>query len=289
MPFQPKPITFREFRAVYADVIRCVWENWTPEMQSRIAEHNWGWRECTYNFHTYLEASATRFYKAYCHIQRRGPEQSICDIGGFWGVFPITLRRLGYRVHMTECLAYYAKCFDRLFEAIRDEGVTIVDYDPFAEGRGLPEEADFVTVLAVLEHYPHSLRDFFHNVTSSLKPDGHLYVEVPNIAYWPKRMALLRGNTPLVPITDIYRSRTPFIGHHHEFTMRELRQLVQVNGFAVVDEDRFNYSLECGTRMKTFLRHPLRPLIFLCLRDSREILSILCQKVASSITTKHAA
>ena len=120
--------------------------------------------------------------------------------------------------------------------------MTILDYDPFLPEASLSERFDVITVMAVLEHYPHSLKTFMTNIRSLTQPDGRLYIEVPNIAYWPKRTALLFGRTPLAQLTDIFHSEVPFIGHHHEFTIAELRDLVRLSGLSIVYEDYYNYT-----------------------------------------------
>ena len=109
---------------------------------------------------------------------------------------------------------------------------------------------------------------------------GHLYIEVPNIAYWPKRVEmLLRGTTPLVPIGVIYAAREPFIGHCHEYTLAELRALCELSGLELVEEFAYNYSQAAvpgspaaatpGLVSRTMFRY--RP-------ETREVLSVLARR-----------
>ena len=202
----------------------------------------------------------------------------VCDVGGFWGVFPITLKRLGYQVTLTESLEYYGTAFNELFNYIALQGIRIIDYDPFKLGP-VPGQYDTLTVMAVLEHYPYSLRDFMINMTSMLKSEGNLYIEVPNIAYWPKRMNLLFGRSPLVPLQDIYRSETPFIGHHHEFTISELKALTELSNFEIVKEFYYTYSVG-GDLWKRLLQSPIETVVQTVWPNTRECLAILCRKKA---------
>jgi 2-polyprenyl-3-methyl-5-hydroxy-6-metoxy-1,4-benzoquinol methylase len=117
--------------------------------------------------------------------------------------------------------------------------VEIFDYDPFEAEAALDRRFDVVTLMAVLEHYPHSHKILMKYISSLIRPDGKLYIEVPNIAYWPKRVSLLIGRTPLA---DIYRSDVPFIGHHYEFTITELRELADLSGMKALAEDFYNYT-----------------------------------------------
>ncbi|MBA3806438.1 MAG: class I SAM-dependent methyltransferase [Acidobacteria bacterium] len=273
-----KPLSWQAFNEVYQASVRRVLEHWTTQMQWEIASHCRGWSPDRFDFRDYLEASSVRFYRAYRAFTKAGDPPSICDVGGFWGVFPVTLRELGYDVTMTESLQYYGGSFNPLFDYIRERGVTILDYDPFQPEARLIARFDVVTVMAVLEHYPHSLKPFMENVVSLLPPGGRLYLEVPNIAYWPKRIELLRGQTPQTPLADIFHSETPFIGHHHEFTLAELRELVASSGLSVISEDTYNYTPGSLPALKRVLRSPLQFLAFSLLKDSRECLAILCRR-----------
>ena len=268
-----------EFRELYAAGVREVLEFLSPSMQEEIAAHNRGWQAGFTNFAAYLHASWIRYYRCYLHLAARSTARSVCDVGGFWGAFPIALRRLGYDVTMTESLQYYSRTFEELFGFIRSQDVNIVDLDPFEKDAVGAGTFDVVTVMAVVEHYPHSLRTFMTNITRMMADDGRIYLEVPNIAFWDKRVQMLFGHTPLVPVHDIYFSEVPFIGHHHEFTRRELRQLAEFAGLSVVEEEAFNYSPGLELRPARFFTRPVSSLAFLLRPDSRELLGILCRKL----------
>jgi 2-polyprenyl-3-methyl-5-hydroxy-6-metoxy-1,4-benzoquinol methylase len=270
-------ISFQEFERIYQASVRAVFEHWTAEMQSLIALHCHGWSPGLFDFKNYLEASSIRFYKAYRSIARQGANLSVCDVGGFWGVLPLTLKELGYDVAMTESLKYYNDSFGALFEFIRERGVEIFDYDPFEEAAALDRQFDVVTLMAVLEHYPHSHKILMQNISRLMKPDGRLYIEVPNIAYWPKRVGLMMGRTPLAQLADIYLSDVPFIGHHHEFTIAELRELAQLSGMKVLAEDFYNYTPGSLPNILMLVRRPVQYMAFLLLKDARECLAVLCE------------
>lgn len=271
-------ISFQEFDKVYQASVRAVFGHWTPEMQREIAQHCHGWSPGLFDFKSYLEASSIRFYKAYCQVAARGENPSVCDVGGFWGVLPLTLKELGYTVAMTESLKYYDDSFDALFDFIRGRGVQVFDYDPFETDAALDKEFDVVTLMAVLEHYPHSHRTLMQNVSKLMRPEGKLYIEVPNIAYWPKRVGLMMGRTPLAQLEDVYRSEVPFIGHHHEFTRAELRDLVRLSGMKVLVEDLYNYTPGSLPNLKMLVRRPLQFTAFLLLKEARECLAVLCER-----------
>ena len=276
-------LSFKDFSKVYLEALEFSYRHWTPEMQREIARHWYGANPPTFTFKPYLRASALRYYYAYRTMLPYGEGAEICDVGGLWGVFPITLKALGYKVTMTESLQYYSSAFMPLFEQVTRLGVNIIDYDPFKRGEVVPGRFDIITVMAVLEHYPHSLKDFTTNILAMLNPYGKIYFEVPNIAYWPKRIGLLWGKTPLVNLEEIFLSEVPFIGHHHEFTLAELRHLVQLADMRIINERLYNYS-ENIFALKTFIRSPIKFLAYFFLKDSRECLAVLCEKTSAGTT-----
>ena len=143
--------------------------------------------------------------------------------------------------------------------------------------RNYPNNSIFITVMAVLEHYPHSLKTLIENVKRITAENGRLYFEAPNIAYWPKRMGLLKGQTPLAQLADIYQSDEPFIGHHHEFTLAEMRDLSRLSGLKIVAEDFYNYSLADVGKLKLLIRYPVMSLAFILSKPSRECIAVLCE------------
>lgn len=269
--------SFAEFNSAYLSCLDEIWPYWSEEMQVEIARHCSGWAPGKIDFYEYLRLSSVRFYKAWTALAVYDTT-SLCDIGGFWGVWPMTAKKLGVAtVAMTESLKYYGSSFDPLFDQIKNRGVEIYDYDPFSTVAKPPQTFDLVTAMAVLEHYPHSLKTFLVNAKSLMKEDGHLLLEVPNIAYWPKRIGLLKGETPLASIEDIYLSNEPFIGHHHEFTVREVRDLARISELKIVREQTFNYTLADASKLKLLLRYPIMSLAFRFDQTSRECIMVVCE------------
>jgi 2-polyprenyl-3-methyl-5-hydroxy-6-metoxy-1,4-benzoquinol methylase len=267
-----------DFDREYSRALSEIFQYWTPDMQRQMAVHCQGWAPGDFDFKAYLAASVVRFAHVYEALLAHGG-RSVCDIGGFWGILPIVLRRLGFKVAMTEALGYYDKCFAPLFDFIRGEGVEIVDYDPFGTAP-FPAAAtfDWVTILAVLEHYPHSLKQFMHNVIPIASATGRYYFEVPNIAFWPKRIGLLLGRTPLASLAQIYRSEVPFIGHHHEFTMTELEELMALAGLVTTQRLAYNYSPAAIPSRINGVKRPLASFTYAMFPYTRECLAVIAQR-----------
>ncbi|OAD23431.1 hypothetical protein THIOM_000739, partial [Candidatus Thiomargarita nelsonii] len=87
--------TLREFDEIYQATVTNVMRYWTPAMQAEIAKHCYDWGR--FDFNNYLRRSSIRFYKAYQSFATNRDDISICDVGGFWGIFPLMLKRLGFK------------------------------------------------------------------------------------------------------------------------------------------------------------------------------------------------
>jgi len=234
----------RQYVRSVADVLRHL----SPEMQRKMARHNPGWAPGATDFPNYLRRSSTRFHRPVHRWSAQGPIDLV-DVGGFWGVLPLTLVRLGHRAAMTECLRYYDEAFDGLFDFLRGEGVVIHDLDPFdeapfgADGEP-PRRFRHVAAMAVLEHYPHSTRFFLRNLARLATDDAEFCIEVPNLAHLPRRLALLRGQSVLPAAVMIHDAAMPFTGHHHEYTVADLQSLLEHAGFEIRETICADYSAQ---------------------------------------------
>lgn len=263
-----KKVAFKEFEKIYKKHLLLLNKFWNAEMQAKIAKHNIGWAE-PYSFSAYLELSVKRFYLAYLEIPKT--TKTCCDIGGFWGIYPLVLKELGYQVTMTEALKYYDESFDDIFKYVSSNGVEIIDIDPFETE--LKRKFDYISVMAVLEHIPYSLKFFMNNMKNSLNNDSYIYIEVPNIAYYYKRKNLLKGKSPIPKIETIFSSDVPFLGHHHEYTMRELKKLIELAELKVINSISYNYSIIPS--FKYFISNPLANIVFRFNPNSKEVIAIL--------------
>jgi 2-polyprenyl-3-methyl-5-hydroxy-6-metoxy-1,4-benzoquinol methylase len=231
-----------EYPRAVDDVMRFV----TPERQEVIARHNLGLGPSRTDLRHYLRASVKRYLRAVelfnAHVPDHRDGLDVLDVGGFLGAFPLTLRRLGATVTLAEVYGYYGEALDGLRAYLVSEGVEVWDVD-FTE-EILPGERRFtlVTNMAMLEHLASSPRVLMGNLRAVTGKRGALVIETPNICYWPTRWGLLRGRSVHPPLDVVYGSEVPFLGHHREYTIRELTELLDWSGFHLEEVTTLNYT-----------------------------------------------
>ena len=87
--------------------------------------------------------------------------------------------------------------------------MTIWDLD-LTQPEAAPDASfQLVTNMAMIEHLPDSPRPLMDNLGALISQDGRLIVEVPNIAYLPRRLQALRGDSVHPPLADLLESRAP--------------------------------------------------------------------------------
>ena len=261
-------LSLRAFDALYQDVVTDVLRLWTPAMQEELIVHCRGWGSGGFDLERHLRGSSIGFHHAYRSVCAGA--SGVCDVGGFWGVFPITLRRLGLDAAMIESLRYYGDTFDPLFDHIAGSGVEIIDYDPFIERPTFGARFDAVTVMSGLDRSPSALRWFMENVTALMKPGGMLYIGAPNAAYLPKRVARLLGH--IVPTRARETATHPIADG--EFTLDELHHLAALGGLTVTEEHCHNSSRPAPDGMLS----PLESLLLALLKGSRECVGVACRE-----------
>lgn len=225
-----------------------------PKDWSAIAKHNAAWSRDLFDARKYLLDSEGRFLRAY-RILLSDKAMRVLDVGGFLGALPLTLARLGFKVSIAEKYGYYGGSLDAIAGHLQANGVIIHDVDftdPAAGLAGLADSFDGITCMAVAEHLAHSPKVLMDNMRQVLKARGTLVFEVPNLAYWPKRILFfLKGRTVLPPMADVYNSAVPFTGHHREYTLEDARYVMEKGGFSIVSECTYNYGIDTGNVLET--------------------------------------
>ncbi|MBK8847574.1 MAG: hypothetical protein IPO27_13940 [Bacteroidetes bacterium] len=240
------------------------------DIVNEISFHNVGWTIENMDLKVYLKASGNRYYDLYVTAAENNVK-TIVDVGGFWGAFPLTMLQLGFEVSMTEALKYYSEYFNPFFQFLNKKGVKIIDFDPF-EVTYSGDKFDMVCVMAVIEHYPHSLSFFMENVKKMLKNSGKFCFDTPNILYIKNRFNFMMGMSPLPNIKIIYKSRIPFIGHHHEYTPQEMIDLLAIADFKIDKLKMYNYSPTRQINFRNFITKPFSIIANILFPKTRELI-----------------
>lgn len=225
----------RAYRAAVADVAPTI----GPSELERIARHDrplaqWDPGE-------YLRRSEERYVRALRLLEPRASAgAAVLEVGGFLAVFPLALARLGVPVTVAERYDLYDGALDPVRELLTAAGARIWDVD-FTAAELEAEPHPVVVNMAMVEHIAGSPRTLMANLRRCCA--GWLVLEVPNLGYGYKRWELLRGRTIHPPLRDVYESAVPFTGHHREYTLADLRELLELSGFRLEETTSFNYSL----------------------------------------------
>ena len=101
---------------------------------------------------------------------------------------------------------------------------------PFAK-----ESYDMLMLHDVLEHLHDSPRDLINDLLGLVKPEGLLFVTVPNIVNIRKRLAVISGRTNLPDYSVYYWYPGHWRGHVREYAEDDLRQLAEFLALEIVE------------------------------------------------------
>lgn len=202
-----------------------------------------------YAWDSYLRCSVVRMVHAAQALHDHGVRGGqLLDYGSYFGNFALMFAKLGYRVHTVDSYAQYGQAFRSVTGLLRDSGIEVHDLAESGFGlEGQPDRErrayDVVVSAGVIEHIPHTPRYFLETLDALLKPSGWLLLDTPNLAYLYNRQKLARGETIFCPISCQYNTELPFEGHHREYTIDEMRWMLQQIGHRNIAVQTFNYSL----------------------------------------------
>lgn len=101
-----------------------------------------------------------------------------------------------------------------------------VERDVFPAG---DETYDLVLCCELLEHLLINPSHMLYEVHRVLKPEGYLLLTTPNVLRWGNVFSLLQGRN----INDCYHGNGIYGRHNREYSMGEVSQLLEGNGFSV--------------------------------------------------------
>jgi len=206
-----------------------------------LSKHNMGLgRYAGDPWHHLVAIEEPRYRRALVMLDDITPGR-VADLGCFVPYMPVALARRGWDVTAVDRYDLYGPSLkDAIRRCATSEGFRIVDADILGElDLG---HFDAVLLMAVVEHLNGSALPLLGRIHDMLAPEGHLLFEIPNLAELGKRIALLRGRSPLPPIDEYSRSEYPFLGHNREMTVAEVRWLLEAARFRIDRLECFDYS-----------------------------------------------
>jgi SAM-dependent methyltransferase len=107
-----------------------------------------------------------------------------------------------------------------------------------SNGGELPFEKnsfDMLMMHDILEHLHNSPRDMLNDLLELVKPDGLLFITVPNAVNIRKRRDVLVGKTNLPPFDQYYWHPDPWRGHIREYVRNDLLLLSDYLNLEVIE------------------------------------------------------
>lgn len=181
-------------------------------------------------------------------LETKPPEPGpvrVLEIGAFFGAVCLALSKLGYKVtagdipeyiEMPDQVARYAK------HGIATKGIRLEEFIlPFAD-----ESFDVVVMCEVLEHLNFNPLPLLKEINRVLAPGGLFYLSLPNYARMKNRVAILRGESAGIPVSNFFDQLDPADpeianGHWREYTMPEVRTMLERLGFRVAKHYYFSF------------------------------------------------
>jgi 2-polyprenyl-3-methyl-5-hydroxy-6-metoxy-1,4-benzoquinol methylase len=211
---------------------------------SRLDTHNAAFSREFYG--NYLRQSAIRVLRLVEGLRDAGMTHgTVFEVGSLFGQFGSTLARLGYDVTVIDRYRSQNGAFDGYVRYLRDLGVNVVEAerDNEAELTAALGRYDAVISMAVLEHIPHTPREFLRTLVSHVRPGGWLALDTPNITRYWNRRNLSSGLSIHQDLKVQFACDVPYEGHHREYTAAEVAWMLEQSGCTDIRTMLFEYNL----------------------------------------------
>jgi SAM-dependent methyltransferase len=178
--------------------------------------------------------------------RNRNPDKlKLLDLGGHVGVISAVFSQMGFDVLLADNYTFFATSVLNNVQPLWEKYALVAHSLDLQDVRvHLPIETgsiDVVTMLAVIEHFAHTPRYVLSEVMRVLKPGGLFVVDTPNAGKFGARVGFfLHGRMGYPPVEVLYESEIPFLGHHREYGLEDLRVLLELAGFIDIGVDSFD-------------------------------------------------
>jgi 2-polyprenyl-3-methyl-5-hydroxy-6-metoxy-1,4-benzoquinol methylase len=160
---------------------------------------------------------------------REPSKLAICDVGGGLGLFIVACAALGAQATLIDDFRddAHLRIGEQVLEVYRRYGVETISRDVVADGLGGYDGAfDTITAFATMEHWHHSPKKVFHQMTDALRPQGRFILSAPNCLNIRKRISWVLGTGYWSHIRDWYEPEV-FRGHVREPSISDMRYIAR--------------------------------------------------------------
>lgn len=201
------------------DIMTTIYERWWHAQDSGAHVPFWESRRSA--FHLSLVLSAVR------------PGATICDLGGGWGAFATGCMAAGLKAILIDDFKDPV-VIDPQHKMAESRGVTVITRDIVRDGIDFPPESvDVFTSFDSIEHWHHSPKKLFAQVTEAMRPGGLFLLGAPNCVNLRKRIAFPLGIGSWTRMRDWYEY-PEFRGHVREPSLADLRYIARDMGLVDV-------------------------------------------------------
>jgi len=199
-------------------------------------------------------------------LPKQPGELEICDLGGGIGLFSVGCASYGMK------RTVLVDDFDdpvnhriggSILDLHRGLGVEVISRDVVENGiRDMAGTFDIITTFDSMEHWHHSPKRLFHEVTDKLRPGGVFVLGVPNCVNMRKRITVPLGFGKWSGMQDWYETDR-FRGHVREPDVSDLMYIARDMGLVDLETYGRNwlgyYSANPAIRLAaTIMDYPLR-------------------------------
>jgi len=208
-----------------------------------------------YPFAGYIDNSYANVNIATTVLRYLQPGSKILDFGAGHCLKTGIIQTLGFKCSACDDLQDdWHKLGDnrsKIMEFAKEMGV---EFKLLTENALPFQEASFDMVMMhdVLEHLHDSPRELVNSLVKLIKPEGLLFITVPNAVNIRKRISVLLGKTNLPGFESYYWYPGPWRGHIREYVRDDLLKLSEYLGLFVVELRSCHHMLQKIPR-------PIRP------------------------------
>lgn len=185
--------------------------------------------------HLYVETHARRFYETFRLLPDLKPGARVLELGAIPYYLTILLRKFaGLNVDPVSFFEFEtAEQTTHHVENVENQERYDFDYAPLNVERDVfpfaDETYDLVLCCELLEHLLINPSHMLYEIHRVLKPEGFLLLSTPNVLRWENVFSLLKGRN----INDCYHGNGIYGRHNREYSMPEVSQLLEANGFSI--------------------------------------------------------